>query len=333
MKKKVAFITGITGQDASYLAELLIEKNYKVHGLIRRVAVENQEERLSRILHIKDKIKLHYGTLESYPRICQIIEEIKPDECYHLAANSFVKVSFEDEFSTMNTNINGAHYILSAINRYAPKCKVYIATSSEMFGKVQEIPQTEKTPFYPRSIYGITKVADFYLAQYYREAYNLFACSGILFNHESPRRGIEFVTRKITNAVAKIKLGKQKELRLGNIESKRDWGHSRDYVYAQWLMLQRDKPDDFIIATNEVHSVKEFLQEAFGYVGLNWQDYVVIDPKFYRPADVNLLIGDYSKARKKLKWKPKIKFKKLVRLMMDNDLEIERKLENKKIGD
>jgi len=323
MQKK-SLITGISGQDASYLAELLLSKNYEVHGLLRRVAIENQEERLSRINHIKDKIKFHYGTLESYPRLCEIIEEVKPDECYALAANSFVQVSFEDEFSTMNTNVNGTHYLLSAIKRYAPKCKIYLACSSEIFGKVHEIPQTEKTPFHPRSIYGISKVTDFYLGQYYREAYNMFVCSGLLFNHCSQRRGLEFVTRKITNAVAKIKLGKQKELRLGNIEAKRDWGHSKDFVEAQWLMLQQDRPDDFVIATNETHTVKEFLEEAFSYVGLNWKDYVVIDPKFYRPAEVDILIGDYSKAKNILGWGPKIKFKELVRMMVDNDLKIEK---------
>jgi len=320
MMKKKAFITGITGQDGSYLTELLLEKGYKVYGMVRRVALEDPEHHLWRIRHILDKIILHPGSLESYPSIFKIVENVKPDECYHLAAQSFVGYSFEDEFSTVNTNINGTHFILSAIKEKAPKCKFYFAGSSEQFGLVKEVPQDENTPFHPRSPYGISKVAGFDLTRNYREAYGLFACNGILFNHESSRRGFEFVTRKITSTVAKIKLGIEKELRIGNLEAKRDWGFARDYIEAMWLMLQQDKPDDYVIATNETHSVKEFVKLAFDYVGLNWKNYVKIDETFYRPAEVHLLKGDYSKAKRKLRWKPTVNFEGLVKMMVDADL-------------
>ena len=316
-----ALISGINGQDGSYLAELLLSKNYEVHGIIRHTATENKEHRFSRINHILDRITLHYADITNYASICKVVQKVQPDEFYHLAAMSFVAVSFEDYFTTLNVNVNGTLHVLSAIKEFAPKCKVYNATSSEMMGKVLEIPQTEKTPFYPRSVYGISKVASFDLARNFREAYNLFISNGILYNHESPKRGIEFVTRKITNAVARIKLGKQDKLYLGNIDAKRDWGFSGDYCLAMWLILQQEKPDDFVIATNEVHSIKEFLEEAFSYVNLNWKDYVVIDEKFKRPSDVDLLIGDYSKAKRILGWGPKIRFKKLVRLMVDHDLQ------------
>jgi len=320
-KLKKAFITGITGQDGSYLAEFLLQKGYEVHAIVRRVALEDPEHRLWRIKNIIDKVTLHPASLESYASILKVIENVKPDECYHLAAQSFVSYSFEDEFSTINTNINGTHYVLSAIKERAPKCKFYFAASSEMFGHVREIPQTEDTPFHPRSPYGISKVAGFELTRNYREAYGIFALSGILFNHESPRRGFEFVTRKITNAVAEIKLGLKKELKLGNLDAKRDWGFAGDYVRAMWLMLQQDKPDDYVIATGETHSVKEFITLAFGHVGLNWKDYVVVDEKFYRPAEVNILIGDYSKAKKQLGWLPEITFEKLVKMMVDADMD------------
>lgn len=318
---KKALITGITGQDGSYLAEFLLEKGYQVHGIVRRVALEDPEHRLWRIKHILPKLRLHSASLDSYPSIFNVVEKIKPDECYHLAAQSFVSYSFEDEFSTISTNINGTHYVLSAIKEKAPKCRFYFAASSEMFGHVREVPQTENTPFYPRSPYGISKVAGFDLTRNYREAYGLFAVSGILFNHESPRRGYEFVTRKITSAVAQIKLRLIKELRVGNLEAKRDWGFAGDYVRAQWLMLQQDKPNDYVVATGETHSVKEFLKAAFDYVGLDWKKYTKIDSQFYRPAEVHLLIGDYGKARKKLGWRPQVKFKELVRMMVDVDLE------------
>ena len=320
MKRKKALITGIDGQDGSYLAELLLGKGYRVYGMTRRVALEDPDCQLWRIKHILNKITLDAATLESYSSVFKLIEKIKPDECYHLAAQSFVSYSFEDEFSTMNTNINGTHHVLSAIKEKVPKCRFYFAASSEMFGKAKETPQNEDTPFHPRSPYGISKVTGFDLTRNYREAYGLFALSGILFNHESPRRGLEFVTRKISHAVAEIKLGISNELRVGNIDAKRDWGFAGDYVLAMWKMLQQQKPDDYVIATGETHSVKEFLEAAFNRAGLNWKDYTVIDKAFCRPAEVNLLKGNYSKARRVLGWKPTVKFQELVKMMVDNDL-------------
>lgn len=318
---KKAFITGIDGQDGSYLSEFLLEKGYEVHGMVRRVALEDEEHHLWRLKHILNKIKLHPASLESYPSIFKLIEKIKPHECYHLAAQSFVSYSFEDEFSTINTNINGTHFVLSAVKEKAPKAKFYFAASSEMFGLVKETPQDEHTPFHPRSPYGISKVAGFDLTRNYREAYGLYACNGILFNHESPRRGFEFVTRKITNRVAEIKMGLEKGLKLGNLEAKRDWGFAGDYIKAMWLMLQQDKPDDYVIATGETHSVEEFVKLAFEHVGLNWKDYVTIDKTFFRPAEVHLLKGDYSKAKRILGWKPDTNFEGLVKMMVDADLE------------
>ena len=323
MKKRNALITGITGQDGSYLAELLLGKGYEVHGIVRRVAFEDPEHRLWRIKHILDKITLHAASLESYASLYNVVENVKPDECYHLASQSFVSYSFEDAFSTLNTNINGTLYILSALKERAPESKFYFAASSEMFGKVKETPQNEDTPFYPRSPYGISKVAGFDLTRNFRESYGMFACSGLLFNHESPRRGFEFVTRKITSTVAKIKAGRKHNLRLGNLDAKRDWGSAADYVYAMWLMLQQDEPDDYVIATNETHSVKEFAEQAFRRADLNWEDYVVTDQTFYRPAEVRLLQGDYAKAKRKLGWEPKIKFDELVKKMVDADMQTE----------
>ncbi|MDY6950049.1 MAG: GDP-mannose 4,6-dehydratase [Thermodesulfobacteriota bacterium] len=317
---KKALITGITGQDGSYLSELLLKKGYEVHGIVRRVALEHPQARMWRIRHILDKIKIHSASMESYASIFNIISEIKPDECYHLAAQSFVSYSFEDEFSTIDTNLNGTHYVLSSLKRQAPHCRLYFAASSEMFGNVKETPQTEDTPFHPRSPYGISKMAGFELTRNYREAYDMFALSGILFNHESPRRGAEFVTRKISSAAARIKLGMDKEIRLGNLEAKRDWGHARDYIKAMWLMLQQDEPDDYVVATGESHSVKEFLEAAFNHVSLDYRDYVVIDDELYRPSEVNLLEGDASKARDKLGWSPRISFKDLVKEMVEGDL-------------
>ena len=322
MKKKIALITGITGQDGSYLAEFLLKRKYKVHGIIRRVAMEDQDHRLWRIKNILNEITIHSATLESYASLVKIISIVKPTELYHLGAQSFVSYSFQDEFSTLNTNINGTHYILSAIKDFSPKTKLYFAGSSEMFGKVQTIPQNEKTRFYPRSSYGISKCTGFDLVRNYREAYNLFACTGILFNHESPRRGFEFVTRKITSAVARIKSGKQKYLELGNIKAKRDWGHAKDYVEAMWKMLQQNKPDDFVIGTGKVHSVEKFLKLSFKYAGLDYKKYLKINKKFYRPAEVDFLVADFSKAKKKLNWKPRIKFNQLVKEMTDSDLKI-----------
>ena len=317
---KKALITGITGQDGSYLSELLLEKGYEVHGIVRRVALEDPRARMWRIRHILDRIHIHSASMESYASIFNIISEIKPDECYHLAAQSYVSYSFEDEFSTINTNLNGTHYVLSSIKRQAPACKFYFAGSSEMFGHVKETPQNEDTPFHPRSPYGISKMAGFELTRNYREAYNLFALSGILFNHESPRRGAEFVTRKISSAAAKIKLGIEKEIRLGNLEAKRDWGHALDYVKAMWLMLQQEEPEDFVIATGQSHSVREFLETSFKYVGLDYHDHLVIDDDLYRPSEVNILQGDASKAISKLNWFPTISFEDLVKEMVESDL-------------
>lgn len=317
---KRALITGITGQDGSYLSELLLNKGYEVHGTVRRVALEDPEHRLGRIRHLLGKVILHPASLESYASIYNVVLRVMPEECYHLAAQSFVSYSFEDEFSTINTNINGAHFVLSAIKEAVPGCRFYFAASSEMFGKVEESPQNEKTIFHPRSPYGISKVAGFHLTRNYREAYGLFACNGILFNHESPRRGFEFVTRKISNGAARIKLGSNKELRLGNLEARRDWGFAGDYVKAMWLMLQQDEPDDYVIATNETHSVQEFAALAFEYVGLDWKDYVVVDERFYRPAEVYFLKGDYSKGKMKLGWEPSVPFEELVKMMVDEDL-------------
>ena len=317
---KKALITGISGQDGSYLSELLISKGYEVHGAIRRVALEDETHRLWRLKHIRDKISLHSSSLESFASLSKIINKVKPDEIYHLGAQSFVHNSFEDEFSTLNTNINGTHYMLAAMKEFSKQSKFYFAGSSEMFGKTLETPQNENTKFYPRSAYGISKVTGFELTRNYREAYNVFSCSGILFNHESPRRGFEFVTRKISLAVAKIKNGLQKELFLGNIKAKRDWGHAKDYVEAMWLMLQRDKPEDYVIGTGVQHSVEEFLQYAFNHVNLNFEDYVKIDSNFFRPSEVETLLADSSISRKKLNWKPKISFKDLVIEMVESDL-------------
>ena len=320
MKKK-ALITGITGQDGSYLSELLLKKNYQVHGLIRRVAAEDKTHRLWRLKHLLNDLTIHPASLESYASIVKIIQRIKPQEVYHLGAQSYIDYAFKDEFSTINTNINGTHFLLSAIKEFSPKTKFYFAGSSEMFGKVRQVPQTEKTPFYPRSVYGISKVAGFDLTRNYREAYNLFCCSGILFNHESPRRGFEFVTRKITHSVARIKFGLQKDLKLGNMEAKRDWGHAKDYVEAMWLMLNQRKPDDFVISTGKHFSVRDFTKLAFELVDLDYRKYVKSKKSLYRPSEVESLLGDSRKAKKNLKWKPKYDFKKLVKDMVRADLE------------
>ena len=319
--KKIALITGITGQDGSYLAELLLSKKYEVHGIVRRVALENNYQRLWRLKDILKKIKIHSASLESYASLSIIIQKIKPDEIYHLGAQSYIDYAFKDEFSTMNTNVNGTHYLLSIIKNFSPKSKFYFAGSSEMFGKVTETPQKETTRFYPRSTYGVSKCAGYELTRNYREAYNLFFCSGILFNHESPRRGVEFVTRKITHAVANIKLGKQKYLTLGNIYSKRDWGHAKDYVRAMWLILQKPKPEDYVIGTGKQYSVLEFVRIAFQSVNLNYKNYLKTDIKLERPAEVDSLLADNSKAKKKLKWKPEIKFEDMVKEMVLADIE------------
>jgi GDPmannose 4,6-dehydratase len=317
---KRALVTGITGQDGSYLAEHLLGLGYEVHGVVRRVAMEDPERRFGRILHLLDRVQLHAASLESYASIFRIFSQNQYDECYHLAAQSFVAESFSDGFSTMNTNINGTHHILAALREVQPGCRFYFAGSSEMFGKVEDVPQTERTRFHPRSPYGISKVAGFELTRNYREAYGMFCANGILFNHESPRRGFEFVTRKITSTVAKIKAGQGAELRLGNLEARRDWGHAKDYVAAMHLMLQQGEPDDYVVATGETHTVREFCERAFARVGLDYKDYVRIDERFYRPAEVDLLIGDASKARAALGWEPRYSFAQLVDEMVDEDL-------------
>ena len=320
---KIALITGITGQDGSYLAELLLSKGYQVHGIVRRVALEDETHRLWRIRKILNDITLHSGSLESYARIFNIVQKIIPDEIYHLGAQSYVDYSFEDEFSTFSMNINGTHFMLSAVKEFMnKKVRFYFAASSEMFGKVKEVPQNENTPFNPRSAYGISKVTGYHLVKNYREAYNLHASSGILFNHESSRRGFEFVTRKISHGVARIKKGLQKNIKLGNIKSKRDWGHAKDYVDAMWLMLQQETPSDYVIGTGKEYSVEQFAEKAFSHVGLNYKDHIEIDERLKRPAEVDSLLANFSKAKKLLKWEPKVSFDNLVKDMVDSDIEI-----------
>jgi GDPmannose 4,6-dehydratase len=321
MSKK-ALITGITGQDGSYLSEHLLSLGYEVHGLVRRVALEIPEQRTQRIGHLLDRITLHSASLESYPSLFSVLSRLDFDECYHLAAQSFVAESFADGFSTMNTNINGTHYMLAALRELRPHCRFYFAGSSEMFGKVHEVPQREDTPFHPRSPYGISKVAGFDLTRNYREAYDMFCVNGILFNHEGPRRGFEFVTRKISSGVARIKLGQAAEVRLGNLEARRDWGHAKDYVRAMHLMLQQPEPDDYVVASGEAHSVREFCELAFAEVGLDYRKYVVEDERFFRPAEVDLLIGDSSKARATLNWSPEYSFEEMVKEMVQSDLRL-----------
>jgi GDPmannose 4,6-dehydratase len=319
LAKKV-LITGITGQDGSYLAEHLLGLGYEVHGLVRRVALEAPERRTERITHLLDQITLHPASLESYPSIFHIVSRYDFDECYHLAAQSFVAESFADGFSTMNTNINGTHYMLAALRELRPDCRFYFAGSSEMFGKVREVPQRETTPFHPRSPYGISKVAGFDLTRNYREAYGMFCVNGMLFNHEGPRRGFEFVTRKISSTVARIKLGLASELRLGNLEARRDWGHAKDYVRAMHLMLQQLEPDDYVVASGESHSVRDFCERAFAEVGLDYRKYVVTDERFSRPAEVDQLVGDATKARTVLGWRPQYTFEDLIKEMVQSDV-------------
>jgi len=320
--RKKALITGITGQDGSYLAEHLLSQGYEVHGLVRRVALEDPSRRFARISHLLDRVTLHPASLESYPSLFHVVSRVEFSECYHLAAQSFVAESFSDGFSTMNTNINGTHYLLAALRELRPECRFYFAGSSEMFGKVAETPQRETTRFHPRSPYGISKVAGFELTRNYREAYGMFCASGLLFNHEGPRRGYEFVTRKITSTAARIKLGLAGELRLGNLEAQRDWGHAKDYVRAMYLMLQQEEADDFVVATGETHTVREFCRRAFAEVGLDYEKYVRVDERFLRPAEVDLLVGDATKAREKLGWEPEYTFGEMIREMVEADLEM-----------
>ena len=322
---KRALITGITGQDGSYLAELLLNKGYEVHGIIRRASSFNS----ARIDHLYQdphtrgvKLFLHYGDLSDSVNLVKMLYDLKPDEVYHLASQSHVRVSFDIPEYTADITAVGAIRILEAVRETGGNPRFYQASSSEMYGKATEIPQRETTPFHPRSPYGVSKVFAYWATVNYRESYNLFACNGILFNHESPRRGETFVTRKITRAVAHIKLGLQEKLYLGNLDAKRDWGFAPEYCEAMWQMLQQDRPDDYVIATGETHSVREFCEEAFAHVGLDWKEYVEIDKRYYRPAEVDLLIGDASKAKKLLGWAPKTRFKDLVRLMVDADIQV-----------
>ncbi len=314
---KTALITGVTGQDGSYLAELLLKKDYEVYGIVRRSSSSNFE----RIKHIQDDIKLVQGDLLDQNSLIEAIEGSRPDEVYNLGAQSFVPTSWNQPVLTGEFTALGVTRILEAIRLVNKKIRFYQASSSEMFGKVAEVPQNEQTVFYPRSPYGVAKLYAHWITVNYRESYDLFCCSGILFNHESPRRGLEFVTKKVSNGVARIKMGLSNELRMGNLDAKRDWGFAGDFVEAMWLMLQQDEPEDYVISTGEAHSVKELVAIAFEHVGLNWKDYVVIDPKFVRPAEVDLLLGDSTKARNKLKWQPRLGFEELVRMMVDYDVE------------
>ncbi|MEX2381200.1 MAG: GDP-mannose 4,6-dehydratase [Opitutales bacterium] len=324
---KKALITGITGQDGSYLAELLLQKGYEVHGIIRRASTFNTDriDHLYRDPHVNDvRLFLHYGDLADSVRMVKLLYELQPDEIYNLGAQSHVRVSFDIPEYTGDVDGLGALRILEAIREagLVKKVRYYQASSSEMFGKVQEVPQTEATPFWPRSPYGCAKVYAYWLTVNYRESYKLHASNGILFNHESPRRGETFVTRKITRAATRIKLGLQEFLYMGNLDAKRDWGYAREYTEMMWLMLQQDRPDDYVVATNESHSVREFCQEAFDFLGLDWQKYVMYDKRYERPSEVDLLVGDPAKARKQLQWEPKVRFKELVKLMVDSDLEL-----------
>ena len=313
-----ALITGITGQDGSYLAELLLAKGYEVHGMVRRSSTET----FQRLESFRDDIVLHTGDLLDQRSLVDVLRECEPDEIYNLAAMSFVAASWSQPVLTAEFTAVGVTRILEAMREVAPKARFYQASSSEMFGMVREVPQTESTPFYPRSPYGVAKVYGHHITVNYRESYDLYACSGILFNHESERRGLEFVTRKVTHGVAAIKLGLQEDLALGNLDAERDWGYAKDYVEAMWLMLQRDEPDDYVIATGEKHSVRELVDIAFDHVGLDPEKHVRMDPRYLCPAEIEHLVGDYSKARKELGWEPRTSFEDLVRLMVDSDLEL-----------
>jgi len=318
---KRALITGVTGQDGSYLAEFLLEQGYDVFGMVRRSSME----KFDRIEHIKDDIHIHQADLLDQYSLIKLMEEVQPEEVYNLAAMSFVPTSWNQPVLTAEFTAIGVTRILEAIRAVNPKIRFYQASSSEMFGKVKEIPQTEKTPFHPRSPYGVAKVYGHWITVNYRESYDLYAVSGILFNHESPRRGMEFVTRKVTYHAAKIKLGLEKELRMGNLDAKRDWGYAGDYVRAMWMMLQQNEPDDYVVASGETHSVRELVEIAFSYLGLDYKDFVKIDPRFLRPAEVDLLIGDPEKAKRQLGWTPEVSFEQLVKMMVDSDLEILKK--------
>lgn len=318
MAERTALITGITGQDGSYLAELLLEKGYRVHGIVRRIALESPETRLARIAHLHDRLELHTASLESFSSLQKVIQRVHPDECYHLAASSFVSYSFdEDEFAMLNANIASTLHLLSVLHSVAPHCRFYFAGTSEMFGAARETPQNEQSAFVPRSMYGISKVAGFDLTRNYRERYRLHASSGILFNHESPRRSPEFVTQKIATGVARIRAGLTTSIQLGNLDARRDWGHARDYARAMWLMLQRDEPSDFVIATGITHTVRDFCSRAFARAGLSWEKHVVSDQRLFRDSESRELRGDATRARQLLGWTPETDFDKLVAEMTD----------------
>ncbi len=317
---KKALITGITGQDGSYLAEWLLKKGYEVHGLVLRNEIEDPERSLFRILGILDQIHLHVGSIESYPSVQNAIRQSEPDECYHLAASSFVSYAFDEEFSIFNTNVGGTHNVLSALKNEAPACRFYFAASSELFGRARYSPQNEETPFNPRSAYGITKLTGYFLTSNYRENYGMFTCSGISYNHESPRRGYEYVTRKISHGAAQIKIGMLDKLALGNLEAIRDWGYAPDYVRAMWMMLQQEEPADYVIASGIGHTIREFCAAAFARLDLDYRDYVIFDPKLYRAVENVPLIGDSSHLRSELGWKPEVDFSHLIELMVDADL-------------
>jgi GDPmannose 4,6-dehydratase len=318
---KRALLTGITGQDGSYLSEFLLDRGYEVHGLVRRIALHDPERHLARLADIRDQLVLHAGSLESAASLHQVVERVQPDECYHLAAHSFVNASFEDDLSTLGTDIAGTHHVLAALTEAAPTCHFYFAGTSEMFGNADESPQRESSRFLPRSTYGINKVAGYHLTRNYRECFGVHASTGILYNHESPRRGHEFVTRRIAVGVARILAGQQKRLALGNLDARRDWGHARDYVRAMWLMLQQETPDDYVVATGESHSVREFAELAFAVAGLDYRDHVYVDPELCRRAEDQPLVGDARKARERLGWHHQVDFAKLVREMVTAECE------------
>jgi GDPmannose 4,6-dehydratase len=324
MKRK-ALITGIAGQDGSYLADLLLSKGYEVHGIVRRIAIEDSAHKLKNIGHLHNRVKLHVASLDNVLSLIKTIRTVMPDECYHLAASSFVSYSFEDEMSILNNNINATHYLLAALKEFTPHCRFYYAGSSEMFGAVESSPQDERSPFNPRAIYGVSKVAGYHLVKNYRQQYNMFACSGILYNHESPRRGYEFVTRKIISSAVRIKLGLQEFVTLGNLDAHRDWGYAPDYVNAMWLMLQAEAPDDYVVATGETHTVREFVATAFSCVGLDYEQYIRIDPKFFRPAEQVQLCGNPAKIQEKLGWRRTRTFQEIVEEMVANEMELNRK--------
>jgi GDPmannose 4,6-dehydratase len=319
---KKALITGIAGQDGSYLAEFLLAKGYEVHGVVRRIAIEDTEHKLKNIQHLLGRLKLHVASLDNVLSLIKMVKDIMPDECYHLAASSFVSYSFEDEISILNNNVNSTHYLLAALKEFAPRCRVYFAGTSEMFGKVTQSPQDESTPYNPRSIYGISKVASYHLVKNYREQYGMFACSGILYNHESPRRGYEFVTRKITSSAVKIKYGLQEKLTLGNLDAFRDWGYAPDYVKAMWLMLNASTPDDYVVATGEIHSVREFVSTAFSLLDLDYQNYVTIDQSLFRPTERVTLCGNPARAVARLGWTRTKTFTGIVEEMIEHELSL-----------